>query len=214
MFVQVFPLTKRIRCGQGGIGEALAKEYALRGLHPIATVLPSEKDTHLRDAGITCFHLDVTQDESILTLKRQVADLTEGFLDILVNNAGIAYTMTAIDTDVAEVQKMFDVNVFGPMRMVHHFHPLIIQATGTIVNIGSIGGIVPFVYGASYNATKAALHQWSNTLRVEMAPFRSAAREKCPQMLLYADKMRFAWTVSRFLRYSTRTCRTTLASQS
>jgi 1-acylglycerone phosphate reductase len=171
MFVQVFPLTKRIRCGQGGIGEALAKEYALRGLHPIATVLPSEKDTHLRDAGITCFHLDVTQDESILTLKRQVADLTEGFLDILVNNAGIAYTMTAIDTDVAEVQKMFDVNVFGPMRMVHHFHPLIIQATGTIVNIGSIGGIVPFVYGASYNATKAALHQWSNTLRVEMAPF-------------------------------------------
>lgn len=55
--------------------------------------------------------------------------------------------MTAIDTDVVEVQQMFDVNVFGPMRMVHHFHDMLIAAHGTIVNIGSVGGIVPYVYG-------------------------------------------------------------------
>ena len=55
--------------------------------------------------------------------------------------------MTAIDTDVDEVQKMFNVNVFGPMRMVHYFHPLLIKAQGTIVNIGSVGGIVPYMYG-------------------------------------------------------------------
>ncbi|KAL9638322.1 MAG: hypothetical protein Q9164_001627 [Protoblastenia rupestris] len=53
--------------------------------------------------------------------------------------------MTAIDTDVHEVQKMFDVNVFGPMRMVHAFHPLLIKARGTIANIGSVGGIVPYM---------------------------------------------------------------------
>jgi len=78
--------------------------------------------------------------------------------------------MTAIDTDVTEVQCMFDVNVFGPMRMVHHFHDFLIRSGGVVVNIGSIGGIVPYVYGASYNASKAALQHWSNTLRVEMAP--------------------------------------------
>lgn len=55
--------------------------------------------------------------------------------------------MTAIDTDVAAVQRMFNVNVFGPMRMVHHFHDMIIKATGAIVNIGSIGGVVPYLYG-------------------------------------------------------------------
>lgn len=55
--------------------------------------------------------------------------------------------MTAIDTDVIAVQRMFDVNVFGPMRIVHHFHDMIIEASGTIVNIGSIGGTIPFVYG-------------------------------------------------------------------
>lgn len=83
--------------------------------------------------------------------------------------------MTAIDTEVKEVEKMFAVNVFGPMRMVHFFHPLLVKAGGRyapskIVNIGSVGGIVPFVYGSSYNATKAALHHWGNTLRVELKP--------------------------------------------
>ncbi|KAI0456761.1 hypothetical protein F5B21DRAFT_124463 [Xylaria acuta] len=125
-------------CGQGGIGEALAKEYMSRGIVPIATVLPSESSQHLSDAKIPC---------------------------------GICYTMPAADTDVTAAQKMFDVNLFGPMRMVHVFHDMIIRSKGTIVNIGSIGGVVPYVYGSSYNATKAALHHWSSTLRVEMAPF-------------------------------------------
>ncbi|CAG9949542.1 unnamed protein product [Clonostachys rosea f. rosea IK726] len=62
--------------------------------------------------------------------------------------------MTAIDTKVGAASKMFDVNVLGPMRMVHHFHDLLISASGTIVNIGSVGGIVPYVYGSSYNATE------------------------------------------------------------
>ncbi|KAG9231667.1 hypothetical protein BJ875DRAFT_468856 [Amylocarpus encephaloides] len=158
-------------CGQGGIGEALAREYASRNITPIATVLPSESNQHLSTAGITSFPLDVTKEESILELRENVIKRTGGYIDILVNNAGICYTMTAIDTDVNAVQKMFDVNVFGPMRMVHHFHDALIRSAGTVVNIGSIGGVIPYVYGASYNASKAALHHWSSTLRVEMAPF-------------------------------------------
>lgn len=66
--------------------------------------------------------------------------------------------MTAIDTDVKSVQRMFDVNLFGPMRMVYHFHDMLIASSGIIVNIGSIGGIVPFVYGCkstfSFNTNK------------------------------------------------------------
>ncbi|TIC98951.1 NADPH-dependent 1-acyldihydroxyacetone phosphate reductase [Colletotrichum higginsianum] len=157
-------------CGRGGIGEALVTEYTRRGVHAIATVLPHEASDHLSDAGITFFPLDVTNEQSIIDLKAALQKLTSGNLDILVNCAGIAYTMTAIDTDVGAVQRMFDINLFGPMRMVHHLHEMIIQAKGTIVNIGSIGGIIPFMYGSSYNASKAGLHHWGNTLRVEMAP--------------------------------------------
>ncbi|KAI0902843.1 hypothetical protein F4823DRAFT_620780 [Ustulina deusta] len=133
-------------CGQGGIGEALVKQYRNHGVHAIATILPSEASDHLTQAGISWFYLDVTSDDSVAGLEESVANLTGGFLDILVNNAGIAYTMPAIDTDVGEVSHMFDVNVFGPMRMVRHFHGCLIKTQGTVMNIGSVGGIVPYVY--------------------------------------------------------------------
>ncbi|KAF2965316.1 hypothetical protein GQX73_g8271 [Xylaria multiplex] len=159
-----------VDCGHGGIGEALVKEYLQHNIQPIATTLPHESTEHLDEAGILHFPLDITDETSVVDLKRSLKAITKGFLDILVNNAGIAYTMTAIDTDVSVVQNMFNVNVFGPMRMVHHFHDMLIRSSGMIVNIGSVGGIVPYIYGSSYNASKAALHHWSNTLRVEMAP--------------------------------------------
>lgn len=57
--------------------------------------------------------------------------------------------MTAVDTDINEAEKMFAVNVFGPMRMIHQFHRLLIQSKGTVVNIGSVGGIVPYIYGCT-----------------------------------------------------------------
>ncbi|KAI3327610.1 NAD(P)-binding protein [Xylariaceae sp. AK1471] len=158
-------------CGCGGIGEALVAEFTRQDIHSIATVLPTEASDHLTDKGLTFFTLDVTVDKSVRDLAEAVKELTGGHLDFLVNCAGIAYTMTAIDTDVAAVQRMFDVNLFGPMRMVHAFHSMIIEAKGSIINIGSIGGVIPFMYGSSYNASKAALHHWGNTLRVEMAPF-------------------------------------------
>ncbi|KAJ5698793.1 hypothetical protein N7462_000798 [Penicillium macrosclerotiorum] len=157
-------------CGKGGIGEALALQYHARGFTVLATLLPSESKEHLLSVGITCFELDVTNEESVSVLRKAVEEIGDR-LDILVNNAGICYTMTAIDTDVHQVQQMFNVNVFGPMRMVHAFHPFLIKAKGCIINIGSVGGIVPYMYGSSYNASKAALHHWGNTLRVEMSPF-------------------------------------------
>ncbi|KAL7787174.1 hypothetical protein V8C37DRAFT_419026 [Trichoderma ceciliae] len=141
-------------CGKGGIGEALVQEYTRRGVHAIATVFPNENSDHLAVAKIPWFPLDVTDEESVVSLKERILSLTNGYLDFLVNNA-----------------RMFEVNVFGPMQMVHHFHDMLIRATGTIVNIGSVGGVVPYMYGASYNASKAALHHYSNTLRLEMSPF-------------------------------------------
>jgi 1-acylglycerone phosphate reductase len=57
------------------------------------------------------------------------------------------------------------------MRMCQAFAPLIIAAKGTIVQIGSVAGVMPYIFGSAYNASKAALHQYSNTLRAELAPF-------------------------------------------
>lgn len=74
-------------CGAGGIGEALTLEYQRRGIHPIATLLPFESSEHLEKAGITWFKLDVTNEESVVQLKKDISELTKGRLDFLVNNA-------------------------------------------------------------------------------------------------------------------------------
>ena len=57
------------------------------GCTAIATTLPWESKRHLTCAGITCFDLDVTNDESVQTLAMEVKKLTEGRLHVLVNNA-------------------------------------------------------------------------------------------------------------------------------
>ena len=153
-------------CGAGGIGHALAIKLRQLDFEVIATLLPLEDSKHLEAQGIHVARCDVTSEESVLELVEQVNRLSKGTLDMLINNAGICecrridnifgstenalgYTMTAVDTDVREVQKMFQVNVFGPMRMVHHFHRMLIQVHGVIVNIGSVGGIVPYIYGGN-----------------------------------------------------------------
>jgi len=102
----------------------------------------------------------------------EVARLTGGKLDILVNNAGLGIPTPATDLEIDTVVKaMFEVNVYGVMRMVQEFVHLLIAAEGTIVNIGSVAAVMPYVFGSAYNATKGALHSYGDTLRVEMKPF-------------------------------------------
>lgn len=48
--------------------------------------------------------------------------------------------------------------------------PLLRHAQGTIVQIGSVAGCIPYAWGSVYNASKAALHSYSSSLRVEVAP--------------------------------------------
>ncbi|KAI9700837.1 MAG: hypothetical protein M1836_002206 [Candelina mexicana] len=83
----------------------------------------------------------------------------------------VHYTVPALDIDFDEVEQTFETNVFAVMRMCQAFSPLLIKSKGTIVQIGSLAGVMPYVFGSVYNATKAALHAYSDTLRVELAPF-------------------------------------------
>lgn len=91
---------------------------------------------------------------------------------MLVNNAGQGAPLPALDLAIeSTVKDIYDVNVFGVMRMVQAFAPLLIAAQGTIVNIGSIAPLVPLVFGSAYSSSKAAVHAYSDCLRIEMKPF-------------------------------------------
>jgi len=121
--------------------------------------------------GINLLTCDVTSSSSVAQLKTEVHRITDGKLHYLINNAGRNYTVPATDIDMAEVEETFQANVFGVMRMCQVFAPLLIEAKGTIVQIGSVAAIMPYVFGSVYNSSKAALHQYSNTLRLELKAF-------------------------------------------
>ena len=159
-------------CSPGGIGYALACKFHSRGLHVFATARNEKALADLTALeGIEALPLEVTSPESISELKTRIVERTGGSLDYLVNNAGRNYTVPALDLDFTEVEDCFDINIISVMRMCQAFAPLLIQASGTIINIGSAAADLPYVFGSVYNASKAAMHSYTDTLRVELAPF-------------------------------------------
>ncbi|KAM9874422.1 oxidoreductase [Verticillium dahliae] len=161
---------------QGGSGNALALEFAKKGYRVFATARSLRTLTNLTENGIETLTLDVTDFESLVTLRDEIANRTGGKLDILFNNAGTLYEAPAIEQDPIRVKKMFDTNVFGLFDSVSVFTPLLLKAAAsssrapTIVNVASILARIPMPFTAAYNATKAAVASYSDTLRLELEP--------------------------------------------
>ncbi|KAJ9156584.1 Glucose/ribitol dehydrogenase [Pleurostoma richardsiae] len=163
-------------CSSGGAGHALALEFAAHGLRVFATARSTRSLTELEEKGIETLALDVTSAESIAALKKEIISRTGGKLDMLFNNAGTLYEAPAVESDPRRVRGMFDANVFGLFDMISAFTPLLLAAVPdsrdppTIINTASILARIPYVFGAAYNATKAAVVSYSDTLRIEVAP--------------------------------------------
>jgi len=158
-------------CSPGGIGHALCEEFHAKGLHVIATARDAAVLSDLKAMGMTTLSFEVTNNDNVKAIKEEVEKLTGGKLDILVNNAGKNYTVPAVDVDLDEARHTFETNFFSVVAITQAFTPLLVASKGLIINIGSVAGIMPYAYGAIYNATKAALHSYSNTLRLELEPY-------------------------------------------
>ena len=75
-------------CSEGGIGDALAKEFHKKGVRVFATARNLTKVEHLKALGLDILPLDVTDEASIKAAVESVKAITGGTLDILVNNSG------------------------------------------------------------------------------------------------------------------------------
>lgn len=158
---------------RSGIGKQLAIAFATRGVTVLATARCVEHLEELTSQykNIEAFPLELDDPKSIDKLKEYVAERTGGRLDFLVNNAGTHYAATAMDLEVEEAVKLFQVNIFSVMRLCQLFVPFLRHSShGRIVQIGSVTRDVPVVWQCAYNASKAALSQYTKTLRLELAP--------------------------------------------
>ncbi|KAK7697606.1 hypothetical protein SLS64_013345 [Diaporthe eres] len=159
-------------CSKGGIGDGLAREFKSRGQRVFAAGRDPNKMAHLHDLGITVLVLDVTDSESVSTAAETVRHATDGRgLDILVNNAGVNHVMPFADCAVDDFRRVFDANVIGVFAVTQAFLPQLIQASGTVANIGSVNEVFLPPFQAAYNASKAAVAAFSDTIRTELLPF-------------------------------------------
>ena len=158
-----------------GIGLETARQFGTRGFTVLAGARDSERgqeaERELRSDGFDArfVPLDVTFDASV----RQAAEWIEreyGRLDILVNNAGIARGNPVSETDLDTMREVYEVNVFGVVRVTNAMLPLLRRAPAArIVNVSSeVGSISSQTDPASplaqmpaslaYPSSKAALN--------------------------------------------------------
>jgi dehydrogenase/reductase SDR family member 4 len=93
-----------------------------------------------------------------------------GALDILVNNAATnPHFGPLVDAEDAAVDRIFQVNVQGPLRLVGAaVRAWMGEHGGSIINMASVGGISPEPMIGAYNASKAALINLTRTLAQEL----------------------------------------------
>lgn len=152
-----------------GIGRELACRLGRSGYIVVATARNIKTLGNL-PAALT-LPLDVTQPDSVRdAVARTLKEF--GRIDVLVNNAG--YTMQGALEEVSDqqTQQVFDVNVFGALRMMRAIAPQMRKArSGCIINISSISGKLSTPANGTYSATKFALEALSDAMRWELASF-------------------------------------------
>ena len=149
-----------------GIGKAAAVALAAAGFQVIGTGRNTARVT--TPAGVTYLDLDVTSDESVASVVEQVIDRF-GQIDVLVNNAGVGATRAAEEFSLAQTQDVFDINVYGVMRMTKAVLPhMRAQRRGRIINVSSLSGFVPSPFMALYVSTKHAVEGYSQSLDHEV----------------------------------------------
>jgi NAD(P)-dependent dehydrogenase (short-subunit alcohol dehydrogenase family) len=152
-----------------GIGRDLAQHLAGVGYTVVA--MARRVETLAALSAALKLQLDVTDPISIQraverTLQRY------GRIDVLINNAGYATRGAIEELPIDEVERMFDVNAYGVIRMVQAVVPhMRRQKAGRIINISSIAGKFFTPANGAYSATKFALEALSDSLRLELAPF-------------------------------------------
>ena len=149
-----------------GIGQATAELLANSGYKVYGT---SRKGAQGAQRSYKMIALDVNSEESIEAALKEAIQI-EGRIDLVVNNAGFGVAPSGAEESSIEQTKMiFDTNFFGIVRMTRAVVPYMRkQGEGRIINIGSILGLIPAPYMATYAATKHAVEGFSESLDHEL----------------------------------------------
>ncbi|WP_164020605.1 SDR family oxidoreductase [Pyxidicoccus trucidator] len=148
-----------------GLGRATALELARRGHEVIATARKVETLADLPVAERLA--LDVTSETSVRRAVEQA-----GRVDVLINNAAEIAVAPLESIPFEEVRNLYEINVFGALRMIQAFTPAMRERrAGTVLNVSSVVGRISLPLTGIYCSTKWALEALSESLRLELGHF-------------------------------------------
>ncbi|PMH42219.1 short-chain dehydrogenase [Vibrio sp. 10N.286.49.B3] len=152
-----------------GIGRYCAEQLHAAGYQVIASCRKREDVAQLKEQGLVCVQLDVTDARSIKAALEEVLVITGGTIDVLFNNAGYGQGGAIEDLPTHALRAQFETNVFGLHELTHAVIPIMLkQGQGKIVQNSSVLGLVGMKYRGAYNASKFALEGYTDTLRLEL----------------------------------------------
>lgn len=148
-----------------GIGRAIAGEFARRGHRVVAT---ARDPRTLADLDVSQrLALDVTDDASVTAAVEAAGDI-----DIVINNAGVIFYAAVEAIPLAELQRLFNLNTFGALRVAQAVLPQMrARGDGKLMFMSSVVGRIVLPPGAAYASTKWALEALIEALAIEVTPF-------------------------------------------
>lgn len=161
--------TVLITGGGSGIGFEIAKQLLAKKNTVIVAGRTEEKLKKAAAAlpGLHYIAADVTNKKDVIRLKDHI-ETQFGKLDILINNAGQAfyYDLNEVTDLAAKALEELQTNYLSIIKLNEQFLPLLkAQGEAAIVNVSSIVAFVPGSHLATYSASKAALHSYTQLLR-------------------------------------------------
>ena len=157
-----------------GFGYEMTKQLLEKGDVVIGTVRNKAKVEKLIEdypVNFDCQILDVTDFERIHTFIPEMFG-KHGRIDVVVNNAGYGLFGAAEELDYANIQKILDTNLTGPIMIIHDSLPYLRkQGGGRIIQLSSYGGQVAYAANSMYHATKFGIEGFCESVAQEVAKF-------------------------------------------
>ncbi len=153
-----------------GIGRKIAEKLAAEG-HFVYAGARKPADIAALSAidNVKGVRLDVTVQDDVDAVVREIRDDGRSLYG-LVNNAGVAVFGPLHTTPDDELEFVFDVNVYGVVRVTRAFAPMIIENRGRITTTGSISGILSSPTLGAYSMTKHAVEAFTDSLAAQLEP--------------------------------------------